>query len=272
MKPELLIEEEKFAEIEDPKERKDIQTETRILYQFYFDIKYNEGSIAKKNIVSNELYIRAFFKLVDYLYQYYQLSDQHFELLKLAADNLLRLYPEKILGLPDGDKKSKSKIFSERLDQVALIFQAGADQVERQDKREEQRLKKMYHDKSVKYSIEADQIRGVDISSFINYLKQHKEKMARLYEQEGEIATKWPRTYSLGKLLQVRAEECRRAASEDAYSLDEDYSPISYESTDDYYYSPFFAVPKDRDESFLEKAPLLSQDMHKRKARSYEPS
>ena len=62
-------------------------------------------------------------KVLDYLYQYYDFSERHFELLELAAGNLERLHQEGLTSLMTETERIKSQTdLADYLDKVALIL------------------------------------------------------------------------------------------------------------------------------------------------------
>lgn len=173
MKLILSIEPENISKINDIKQRKFVEFFISSISRYHRNYQLNKGVIPYESIAANQSYIDTLFILTDLLYQYYELSQRHFELLELAAINLKRLYEAQILSLPSENKTKKTEIKEELidyLDKVALIFQTASDTTENKLDR------KTYEAKAKEYGKQADSYR--DPSQITNHLK----KMQTLYE------------------------------------------------------------------------------------------
>src|SRR3989339_147717 len=155
---------------------------------------FNGDYIASFSIGCSQNYINAFFWIVDYLYQYYEFSQRHFELLNLAAIYVERLSKREIdTLLTDTAKEAARSELGDYLDKVTLIFQTAAD------KAADERLRETYAIKAQKYSRKADTVRGVVVAL------NHNEKIFALYEK----AARENARFFLGEIFRNRAAEYR---------------------------------------------------------------
>jgi len=194
MKPILDIQKEKLFEIKDDEQIELLEGCLNSLYNYYQSYKLLGDRIIRLSVGSNKDYINAFFWVVDYLYQYYEFSQRHFELLNLAATNLERLSQEKIAALSiDEEKEASRSELGDYLDKVTLIFQTAADKT----KDTERAL--FYAATAEDYSKRADTARGVVVAL------NHNEKIVALYEK----AARENARFFLGEIFRNRAAEYR---------------------------------------------------------------
>ena len=189
----LHIDEKNFSQITDDNVRHkeyiiSLMGILRIFDKDYTDLK---GFSAQKTIAFNTNYIDHLFIIVPYLYQYYEISQRHFDLLDRAAINIENLYRGRISNLFTAPEKIAMELeLSDYLNKIALIFQTAADKTENVER------SKTYRVKAEEYSNKADAWRRVGH-------KEHLTKMQILYQ---EAATKYP---IIRHLLLLRSEECR---------------------------------------------------------------
>ena len=177
MKPQLSIRTEGLPEIEDAERKKFAESVIRSLLRYDRDYELVGDYIAQRCAAANRSYINMFFVIADCLYDYYELSDRHFELLALAVGHLERLYRAQIESLPAAAAEEKTRVqmeLSDYLDKVALIFQTAADRTGDGSSRRD------YERAAHEYSAKADGWRG---ALETNYL----EKMHRLCTATWEI-------------------------------------------------------------------------------------
>jgi len=196
MKPILDIQKEKLFEIKDDEQIELLEGCLNSLYNYYQSYKLLGDRIIRLSVGSNKDYINAFFWVVDYLYQYYEFSQRHFELLNLAATNLERLSQEKIAALSiDEEKEASRSELGDYLDKVTLIFQTAAD------KTNDIERARFYAVTAEDYSKRADTARGV-VST-----QSYNEKILSLY---GKVISERPEGSFIKGVLEKRAAEYQR--------------------------------------------------------------
>ena len=196
MKPILDIQKEKLFEIKDDEQIELLEGCLNSLYNYYQSYKLLGDRIIRLSVGSNKDYINAFFWVVDYLYQYYEFSQRHFELLDLAAINLERLSQGKIAALSTDEEKEASRSeLGDYLDKVTLIFQTAAD------KTNDIERARFYAVTAEDYSKRADTARGV-VST-----QSYNEKILSLY---GKVISERPEGSFIKGVLKKRAAEYQR--------------------------------------------------------------
>lgn len=251
--PEMLRMEQKEYTEKEYKEKKYIENRVDSLCDFNNDYILLRGIIPYESILVNQHYIDTLFIVLDYLYQYYDFSPRHFELLELAAGNLERLHQEQLAKLrPKAPKSTVGNL----LNKLALIFrvppqsQKAGNEIPRDDdqqlgdesgqvdtvKIEEDQIKTDLSDYLDKvalifqtasdkaeseserehYGIKAKEYSAkADKARGITSTKSHIEKMLGLYEK---AAVKYAGGYFIKTLFQQRVEECRERLQAEQYS------------------------------------------------------
>ena len=209
MKKLLSIEENDFTEI-DKKEGRSLVK----LYNYTLIYKRDCGmrkrhSISFEYVGLNQDYIGSLFKLIGYLYNYYEVSTGHFKLLNYAATNLERLYAEQINDLPPEMKLNKTEELSSYLNKVALIFEIASDRMEIPDEPETDKqqgvlYRQTYIALAQGYSKKADDLLGIKQD------KTHAAKMLALCEKTLADPSQCPFTESFLNLVIKYREKCAR--------------------------------------------------------------
>ena len=183
MKELLSIEENGFTKIDKQENRSLIKLYgcRLLIYKKNCETR-KKHSISFKYVESNQSYIDSLFKLIGYLYNYYEISTKHFELLNYAACNLERLYTAQINDLPLEIKTKKLEELSSYLNKVALIFEIATDRMEissktETDKKQGERYRQTYATLAQAYSKKADELLGIEQD------KTHAAKMLSLCEK-----------------------------------------------------------------------------------------
>ena len=204
MKKALLIRTREYPEIKISWQRNFLEIDAVSMAQ-YSEILYH----VYKHVLTNQIYIKALFRLVDYLYNYYELDKQYFELLNFTATNLEQLYTEKIAGLTEKTTiiNAKEELAS-YFDKATMIFQTAAD------KTEDDRYREFYAAMARKYSEKADNIRAVFTASYTAKLQSLYENAAQEYEVD-----------FIRVLFQARADEYKAKHTEENSSSARFWSP-----------------------------------------------
>ena len=258
MKRLLSIEENDFAEISKEKDRVLVK-----LYNYMLIYKRDCGmrkthSISFEYAELNQSYINSLFKLIGYLYNYYEVSSKHFELLSYAATNLERLYATQINDLPLEMKLKKIEELSCYLNKVALIFEIASDRMEIPDEPESGKqqgalYRQTYITLSQEYSKKADELLGITWNK-----KHHIDKMLFLCDEI--IATIDPKRDFFREPFRVMAnkyrEKCaREAEAQDARKpSDQDASATGAETETTPLLGTTSSIPRSGSDGLLTKA------------------
>ena len=195
MKPILDIQTSKLDEITEAEQKERMASYVNSLCRYDTNYKSRIGYMVGKSVGLNQVYINNFYWSVTYLYQYYEFSQRHFELLNIAAEHVEHLSQGEIDLLSADEEKEKARSeLGDDLDKVTLIFQTAAD------KTEDRERAPFYAAMARKYSEKADAARGITTAP------RHCEKILALYEQ---AARKYPDGCVIGELLRERAAEYR---------------------------------------------------------------
>ena len=128
MKPILDIQTSKLDEITEAEQKERMASYVNSLCRYDTNYKSRIGYMVGKSVGLNQVYINNFYWSVTYLYQYYEFSQRHFELLNIAAKHVERLSQGKIDLLSADEEKEKARSeLGDDLDKVTLIFQTAAD-------------------------------------------------------------------------------------------------------------------------------------------------
>ena len=206
MKPILSIKAEKLDKIKDTEHREFVESHIDSFVDYERDQELYGGDIARRCDGLSRSYVYILFVMVDCLYESYDLSERHFELLNIAAIHLERLYREQMATLATEPEQTEVKmILGDYLDKVALIFQTASDKAGSRAHRER------YGRKAQEYSARADNARD------LAQAKSHIAKMLDLYEKAAiEYRSD---TFFVGKLFGQRAEEYRaKYMEEESYA------------------------------------------------------
>ena len=247
MKPILPITEEIFDIVSDD----NLQRKKKMLFMAQefsiYNIQY--PSIIKgilSCITINTLYILSFFKVVSYLYEYYEFSQKHFDLLNYAATHLVELYSvemQKTCGTEKAEQnvyELKAKL-ADYLYMTAMTFQTAADKTENTE------LALIYRAKAEEYCQKADALLGIAAPQ--DYLV----KMQQLYQQYSQKE----KIVYVQELLAYRAHEYQVKIEEKTHDQAPRSAASSFSSrSSSFPPSPqFFAPPQVQDE----RQPLLAR-------------
>jgi len=256
MKTLLSVEEDNFAEIDKEKDRSLIKLYNySLIYSGDCYEMRNKHSISFKYVELNQSYINSLFKLIGYLYNYYEVSSKHFELLSYAATNLERLYATQINDLPLEMKLKKIEELSCYLNKVALIFEIASDRMEIPDEPESGKqqgalYRQTYITLSQEYSKKADELLGIKQG------KTQAAKMLALCEKTLADPSQCPFTESFQNMANKYREKCaREAEAQDARKpSDQDASATGAETETTPLLGTTSSIPRSGSDGLLTKA------------------